>query len=83
VTRTVQPNAVELRLPAHLSELADDEEFREELLEIARTARARIRSGPNPLAGLTPEDIRRARECPLPEIIGIPPRQAPRGGRQG
>ncbi len=60
-----------------------DAEF-QRLLDIeTAAARARIRAAPNPLAGLTPEDIRRSEACPLPEIIGLAPGQKPRGTRQG
>ena len=69
----------DLELPAHLADLLEDEEFRKQLEAEARAARARIRSGPNPLARLTDEDIRRARASPLPEIIGIPPKHMRRG----
>lgn len=51
-----------------------DAEF-QRLLDIeVETARARIRAAPNPLAGLTREDIRRSEACALPEIIGIAPK---------
>lgn len=55
-----------------------DAEF-QRLLDIeVEAARARIRAAPNPLAGLTREDIRRSEACALPEIIGIAPGQKPR-----
>lgn len=78
--QTPRVDSDELELPEHLSRLADDEQFRQELEEVARVARARIRSAPNPLAGLTREDIRRSRASALPEIIGIAPRSKPGGG---
>lgn len=56
-----------------------DAEFDKRLEAELEAARARIRAAPNPLAGLTPEDIRRSEACPLPEIIGISPGQSPRG----
>lgn len=63
----------DLNLPAHLRGLLDDEQFREELLAVADAARAKMRAAPNPLAGLTREDISRSRASALPEIIGIAP----------
>lgn len=72
----------EVRLPEHLMGLMEDEEFRQELIDLARTARARMRAGPSLLANVTPEDIRRSRASALPEIIGIPPKHM-RNGAQG
>lgn len=60
-----------------------DAEFDQRLEAQLEAARARIRAAPSPLATLTPEDIRRSRACPLPEIIGIAPGQKPRGTGQG
>jgi hypothetical protein len=60
-----------------------DAEFEKQLEAEVEAARARIRAAPNPLANLTPEDIRRSRACPLPEIIGIAPGQKPRGAERG
>jgi hypothetical protein len=50
-----------------------DAEFEKQLDAEVEAARARIRSAPNPLARLTPEDIRRSRASALPEIIGVAP----------
>jgi hypothetical protein len=50
-----------------------DAEFEKQLDAEVEAARARIRSAPNPLACLTPEDIRRSRASALPEIIGVAP----------
>lgn len=80
VTRVVSDD---LDLPAHLGDLLDDEQFQQELMAEMEVVRARLRAAPNPLANLTPEDIRRSRACPLPEIIGIAPGQRPRGTGQG
>lgn len=60
-----------------------DAEFEEWLEAEVEAARERIRSAPNPLAGLTPEDIRRSRASALPEIIGVAPKPKPRGGNPG
>jgi outer membrane receptor for ferrienterochelin and colicin len=74
------PRAIDdIEHPEHLRDLLDDEQFREELEELVRTARERIRAAPNPLAALTAEEIRRSRASDLPEIIGISPRRKPRG----
>lgn len=54
-------------------------EFERRLEAEVEAARARIRAAPSPLAGLTRADIRRSRACPLPEIIGIPPKHMRRG----
>jgi hypothetical protein len=53
--------------------VASDAEFEKQLEAEVEAARARIRSAPNPLAGLTREDIRRSRGSALPEIIGVAP----------
>lgn len=68
----------DLDLPAHLKDVLSDAEFDKRLEAELEAARARNRAAPNPLANLTPEDIRRSRACPLPEIIGIAPGQKPR-----
>lgn len=73
----------DLDLPAHLSDLLDDEQFREELRAELEIVRARLGAAPNPLANVTREDIRRSRASALPEIIGIAPRAKPRGGNHG
>ncbi len=73
----------DLELPAHLRDLLDDEQFREELLAEVEVVRARLHAAPNPLANVTREDIRRSRASALPEIIGLAPGQKPRGTRQG
>lgn len=60
-----------------------DAEFDQRLEAELQAARARLRAAPSPLANLTPEDIRRSRACPLPEIIGIAPGHEVRGTEQG
>jgi hypothetical protein len=69
----------DLDLPAHLSDLLDDEQFREELRAELEVVRTRLRAAPNPLANVTREDIRRSRASASPEIIGIAPRHKPGG----
>jgi hypothetical protein len=73
----------DLDLPAHLSDLLDDEQFRQELRAELDVVQARLRAAPNPLANVTPEDIRRSRASALPEILGIAPGQKPRGAERG
>ncbi len=41
-----------------------------ELAELAQVARERIRSGGNPLASLTPDEVDASRASDAPEIIG-------------
>lgn len=73
----------DLDLPAHLSDLLDDEQFREELRAELEVVRARLRAAPNPLANVTREDLRRSRASALPEILGATPRPKPHRVDQG
>jgi hypothetical protein len=72
----------DLDLPPHLRDVLSDAEFEQRLRAELKAARARIRAAPNPLAGLSPEDIRRSEASALPEIIGIAPGQRRRGSTQ-
>jgi hypothetical protein len=69
----------DLDLPAHLSDLLDDEQFREELRAELEVVQARLRVAPNPLANVTRADVRRSRASALPEIIGSAPGHKPGG----
>lgn len=73
----------DLDLPAHLSDLLEDEQFREELRAELDVVRARLRAAPNPLANVTREDIRRSRASALPEIIGVARRPKPDAATSG
>jgi hypothetical protein len=63
--------------------LLKNEPFEAELRAPIAEAPARMRAGPDPLARLTREAIRRARASALPAIIGVGPRRKPRGTGQG
>lgn len=57
----------------------DHSEFELQVLADVEAARARIRSAPNPLAGLSRAEIRASRASATPEVLGIGPRRARHG----